>query len=66
MALKIVIHCKIIKNTGMKKDEANSAHRVGDYYFTNHPAKFLQDRIKPLRVGALSVSTGYRGFHSFL
>ena len=23
----------------MKKDEANSAHRVGDYYFTNHPDK---------------------------
>ena len=34
------------------------AHLFGDSYLTNHLVKFLQDRIKPRRVGALRVCTG--------
>ena len=33
-----------------------------DSYFTNHVAKFLQDRIKSWKVGALRVCTGYQFF----
>ena len=39
-----------------------SQHRFGDNYLTNHHVKFLQDRIKPWRVGALRVCTGYHFF----
>ena len=34
------------------------AHHFGDSYLTNHLVKFLEDRIKPRRVGALRVCTG--------
>ena len=43
-----------------KKDEENSVHLFGDNNLTNHIAIFLQDWIKPSRVGALRVSTGYQ------
>ena len=39
------------------------AHRFGDNYLTNHLVKFLQDRIKPWRVGARRVCTGYHFFN---
>ena len=40
-------------------NQENSAHDFGDNYLTNHLIKFLQDKIKPWRVGALRVCTGY-------
>ena len=41
------------------KSEENSAHLFGNNYLTNNLVKFLQDIIKPGRVGALRVCTGY-------
>ena len=40
-------------------NQENSAHHFGDNYLTNNLIKFLQDKIKPWRVGALRVCTGY-------
>ena len=34
-------------------------HTVLESYFTNYLVKFLQDRIRPCRVGALRVYTNY-------
>ena len=59
---KIAVHNKIINKTQSTKNQENSAQRFGDNYLTNHLLRFLQDRIKPLRVGALRVSTGYHLF----
>ena len=47
----------------MANSQKNSAGRFGENYLTNHLAKFLQDRIKPWRVGALGISTGYEIFY---
>ena len=59
---KIALHNKIINKTWQIKNEENSAHGFGDNYLTNHLIKFLKDRIKPWRVGALRVCTGYNFF----
>ena len=40
-------------------NQENSAHHFGDNYLTNHLIKYLQDKIKPWRVGPLRVCTGY-------
>ena len=52
-----VLHNKIINKTRSTKNPENSANRFVDNCLTNHPAKFLQDRIKPGRDGALRVCT---------
>ena len=57
-----IVHNKITIETWSTKNQENSAQRFGDSYLTNHLVKFLQDRIKPWRVGALRVSTGYHYF----
>ena len=59
---KIVLRNKIINKTRSTKNPENCAHCFGDNYLTNHPAKFLQGKIKPGRVGALKVCTGYHFF----
>ena len=46
----------------MTKHQENSAQGFGDNYLTNNLAKFLPDRIKPWRVEALRVCTGYNFF----
>ena len=56
---KIALHDKIINETRLTKNQENSAHHLGDNYLTNHLVKFLHDRIKPWRLGALRVCTGY-------
>ena len=56
---KIILHEKIINKTQTTKSQENSAHRFGEYYLTNHLVKFLQDKIKPLRIEALRVGTDY-------
>ena len=56
---KIILRHKIINKTWLTKNQENSAHWFGDNYLINHLVKFLQDRIKPWRVGAPRVSTGY-------
>ena len=50
---------KITNKTWQTKNQENSAYDFGENYLTNHLVKFLQDRIKPWRVGALRVCTGY-------
>ena len=52
-----VLHNKIINKTRSTKNPENFAHRFVDNCLTNHPAKFLQDRIKPGRDGELRVCT---------
>ena len=59
---KIVLHNKSINKSLSTKNFKNSAHRFGDNYLTNHLVKSLQDRIKPWRVAALRVCTGYDFF----
>ena len=59
----IVFQNKIINETRQTKSQENSAHRIGDNYLMNHLVKFLQDRIKPRRVGALTVCTDYNFFY---
>ena len=56
---KIVLHNK----TRSTKNQENFAHLFGDNYLTNHLVKFLQDKIKPWRAGALRVCTGYHFFY---
>ena len=60
--IKIVLYNQIINKTRSTKNQENSAHRFGHNYLTNHLVKFLQDRIKPWRVGSLKVCTGYHFF----
>ena len=55
----MVLHNKIINKTRLTENQENSAHRCVGNHFTDHLAKFLQDRIKPRRIGALRVCTGY-------
>ena len=43
-----------------KKKQENSAYNFGENFLTNHLTKFVQDRIKPLRSGALRVSTAHK------
>ena len=52
-------HNKIINKIRSTKNQENSACHFGDNYLTNHLVKFLQVRIKPWRIGALRVCTGY-------
>ena len=59
---KIVLHNKFINKTRSTKNQENSAHRFVKNYLTNHLAKFSQNMIKPWRVGALRVCTGYHFF----
>ena len=59
---KIVLHNKITNKTWWTKNQENTAYGFGDNYLTNPLVKFLQDRIKPWRVGALRVWTGYNFF----
>ena len=59
---KTVLHHKIINKTWSTKSQENSAHHFGVNYLTNHLVKFLQNRIKPWGVGALTVRTGYHFF----
>ena len=56
------LHNKIINKTKSTRNQENSAHRFVDKYLTNYHAKFPQDRIKPWRVGALRICTGYHFF----
>ena len=59
---KIVLYNKIVNETWSTKNQKNSAHCFADNYLSNHLVKFLQDRIKPWRVGALRVCTAYNCF----
>ena len=59
---KTFLHHKIITKTRSTKNQGNSAHCFGDNYLTNHLVKFMQDRLKSWRVGALRVCTGYHFF----
>ena len=59
---KIALHNKTINKTRLTNYQENSADRFVNNYLTNHLAKFLQDRIKPWRVGALRVWTSYHFF----
>ena len=59
---KIALHNKTINKTRSTNYQENSADRFVNNYLTNHLAKFLQDRIKPWRVGALRVWTSYHFF----
>ena len=58
----MVLDSRIINKTLSTKNQEHFAHRFVDNYLTNHLAKFLQDRIKPWRVGALRICTGYHFF----
>ena len=44
-----------------QKNQENSAHGFEENYLANL-TKFMQDRIKPYKVGALRVGTGYNFF----
>ena len=61
---EIVFHNKIFNKVITTKYQDNSAHCFGESYLRNHFMKFLQDWIKPCRVGALRVSTGYNFFQT--
>ena len=54
---------KLLINLDWQKKQENSAHAFGDNYLTDHLVKFLQNRIKPRKVGALRVCTGYHFFN---
>ena len=58
----MVFHNKIINKTWLSKNQENSAHRFVDNYLTNHFTKFLQDKIKSWRVGALKSMHWYQLF----
>ena len=58
----MVLHNKIINKSQLAKNKENLTHRFVGNYLTNHLAKFLLDRIKPWRIGALRVCTGYHIF----
>ena len=59
---KTALYNKIISKTWSTKNQGNSAHYFVEHYITNHLVKFLQERIKPWRVGALRVCIGYHFF----
>ena len=53
----------LIKHEPQKFEKiSHTRENFGENYVTKHPAKILQDRIKPYRFGALTVSTGYNIF----
>ena len=52
---KIVLLRKTIHKTRSIKNQENSVHRFGDNDLTNHLVKFVQDRIKPWKVGPLGM-----------
>ena len=58
----MVLHNKVINKTRLTKNQENCAHRFVDNYLTIYLAKSLQGRIKPWKVGALRVCTGYHFF----
>ena len=58
---KIVLQEKIIHKTRTTKNQENSAHGFEENYLANL-TKFMQVRIKPYKVGALRVGTGYNFF----
>ena len=58
----MALHNRIISKTRSTKYQEKSAHHFVDNYVTNHLAKFLRDRIKPWRDGALRVCIGYHFF----
>ena len=57
----MVLHNKIINKTRSTKNQENSAHRFGKL---SHELsrKISEDKVKPWRVGALRVCTGYHVF----
>ena len=57
-----MLYTKKITNKTQKNDQENFAHRFGDNCLTNHLVKFIQDKIKPKRVGVFKVNTGYQFF----
>ena len=59
---KLFFTIKLLIKLDRQKKQENSAHGFGDNYLTNHLVKFLQDRIKPWRVGALRVCTGSQSY----
>ena len=59
---KLILIVKLLIKLDRQKIKKNSAHCFGDNYLTNHVIKFLQDRFKPWRVGALKGCTGYHFF----
>ena len=50
---KLFISIKLLIKLDWQKKQENSAHCFGDDYLTDHHVKYLQDRIKVWRVGAL-------------
>ena len=59
---KTVLHHKFITEIRSTENQENSTDRFREKYLTNYLVKFLQDTIKPWRVGALTVCTGYNFF----
>ena len=55
---KMFFTIKLLMNLIDKKNN-KILHTVLESYFTNYLVKFLQDRIRPCRVGALRVYTNY-------
>ena len=53
---------KLLNQTRSTENQESSAHRFLDNYLANYTAKFLQNGIKPWRVLALRVCTGYHFF----
>ena len=62
---KLFFIIKLLIKLDRKKNQENFAHRFGDNNLTNQLVKFLQDRITPWRVGALTMCTGYHFPTSF-
>ena len=58
----MVFHNKTFNKTWSTKNQENSAHPFVDNYLTNYLTEFLQGRIKPWRVVALRLCTGYHLF----
>ena len=59
---KLVLSNKIINKIRTTKNLENSTHCFRENYLANLFVKFLQDRIKPWKVGVLRGSTGYLFF----
>ena len=55
----MALHNITINKTWSTKNQENCAQPFGDNYLTDDVVKFLQAVIKPLRVEALEVCTGY-------
>ena len=59
---KIVLHNKNINKT-RRPEIKKTVHCFEENYLTNHLAKFLQDRIKPWKVGVPRVGVGCKCFN---